>query len=247
MKNSKEYSSKLQKFYRWLKAHYPKVHNLSYDDPAEAFVHGIISEKLTEDCAKASARRFADYFVDLNDLRVSQADEIVEMLHEDTPVTRGIAAAVISALSFIFSKYNVVTLEPLKKMGKRLAREFLGSIDGSSRFAVDYCMLTSLQGHAIPLTDNMKAYLKHDNLVWAGADDNELDSFLTRQISAGNAYEFYSLLRLHSESLTAKSDKKKTKAPMKTGDAARARRKKTKEEVKRKVVKRKEVKHKRRG
>ena len=241
MKNSKEYSKKLQKFYRGLKAKHPKVHKPSYNDPADALIRGIISEKMTKDQAGISARQFADYFVDLNDLRVSRTDEVLEMLGGDTPAMMGIAASIATALSFIFNKYNEVTLESLKKMGKRPAREFLESINGTSKFSVDYCMLTSLQGHAIPLTGDMKAYLKHDHLVHPEADDDDIDSFLTRQISAENAYEFYVLLRLHSESFTAKAAKA-VKKPIKTGDAARARRKKTKKEVKRK-----EVKHKRRG
>ncbi|MFA7485283.1 MAG: hypothetical protein WCZ89_04600, partial [Phycisphaerae bacterium] len=75
----------------------------------------------------------------------------------------------------------------------------------------DYCMLTALDGHAVPLTENMTAFFKENELVDAESDAADIEGFLTRQISAKNAYEFYSLLRRQSESPKArKAARKKT-------------------------------------
>jgi hypothetical protein len=72
-------------------------------------------------------------------------------------------------------------------------------------------MLTALQGHAIPLNSAMIDYLKTNELVHTEAGYEEIEGFLTRQIPAKNAYEFYSLLRHESES--PKSQKaRKTKS-----------------------------------
>ena len=60
-------------------------------------------------------------------------------------------------------------------MSKRPARIFLEKIEGADRFVVDYSMLTSLQGHAIPLTQKMIEYLKRNELVHAEATDEEID------------------------------------------------------------------------
>ena len=94
-------------------------------------------------------------------------------------------------------------------------------MDGTSPFAVNYCMLTSLQGHAIPLTKKMIEYLRSNQLVHVDADEQQIEGFLARQISAENAYEFYALLRRHSEVRKAGRKKKtarktKTKAATKT-------------------------------
>ena len=48
MKNSKDYSKKVQKLYRSLKKKHPKRQKVAYEDPAEALVYGIVSERISE-------------------------------------------------------------------------------------------------------------------------------------------------------------------------------------------------------
>ena len=195
--------------YRSLKRKYPKPEKVVYEEPLNAIVYAIISENMSEADAQATSKKFAEYFVDLNDLRVSRAEEVVEVLGADTPVTRGIASSISKVLNTVFAKYNLVTLEPLKKMSKRPARQTLEKMDGTTPFVVDYCMLTSLHGHAIPLTKKMMEYMLSNRLVYPEANAQEIEGFLARQISAENAYEFYFLLRRQSESGNG-GEKKKT-------------------------------------
>jgi hypothetical protein len=209
MKNSKEYSKKIQRLFRSLKARYPKVQNPLYDEPLDAVVYGIISENACQKEADTAFKRISENFVDLNDLRVSLTEEIVEALGSDTPATRDTASSLVGALRLIFDKYNAVSLELLKKMGKRLARQVLEKMGFASSFVVDYCMLTSLRGHAIPLTKKMLEYLRSNGLVDPEADEREIEGFLSRQISAKNAYEFYAFLRQASESLVRRTRKKR--------------------------------------
>ena len=208
MKNSKEYSRKVQKLYRSLKRKYPKPQDVEYDEPVEALVYAVVSENITESEAQSAMKRFADYFVDLNDLRVSRAEEVVEVLRADTPVTRNIALTLTRALRAVFDKYNTVSLKAMKRIGKRPAKQSLEKMNGVSPFVVNYCMVTSLQGHAIPLTKKMIDYLRSEELVHPGADEQEIDGFLARQISAQNAYEFYALLRRASESYKRRRKKR---------------------------------------
>jgi endonuclease III len=225
MKNSKEYSKKVQKLYCLLRREYPKVKKAVYDEPADALVYAIVSENMSETAAESAIKRFTNYFVDLNDLRVSRAEEIVEMLGEDTPVTRDTASTLTRALRAAFEQYHAVSLASLKRIGKRPAKQVLEKMDAVSRFAVNYCMLTSLQGHAIPLTKKMIEYLRSNELVHAAADEQETEGFLTKQISAENAYEFYALLRRESESRKGRIKKKAKKVKSKK---ATIKRKKTK-------------------
>jgi endonuclease III len=218
MKDSKEYSKKVHKLYRSLKRKYPKVQKATYDDLVDALVYAIISAELSEAATQSAIKKFADYFVDWNDLRVSRAEEIIEVLGADTSVTRDIASSLTSALRVVFEKYNRVSLEALEKNSKRPAKQALQKIDGTTSFVVNYCMLTSLQGHAIPLTKKMIEYLRSNELVHPEADEQEIEGFLARQISAENAYEFYALLRRQSEARRARARKKsarKTKAKTK--------------------------------
>jgi endonuclease III len=208
MKNSKEYSKKIRELYRSLKAKHPKVNKVTYDEPADAVVYAIVAENMNGPATESAIKRFADYFIDLNDLRVSQVEEILEVLGEDTPATKVIASNLTKALKAVFDQYNSVSLETLKKIGKRPARQALEKMDGISRFVVNYCMLASLQSHAIPLTKRMIEYLRNNQLVEPDADEQQIEGFLAKQISAENAYEFYVLLRRQSDSRKTKKKKK---------------------------------------
>jgi endonuclease III len=200
MKDSQKYSKKVSNLYRLLKSKRARVKGMTYERVMDALVYAIVGENMSKSAADAAIKRFDDYFVDLNDLRVSRIEEIVEVLGEDTPATRDIASKLVGALRAVFNEYNRVSLETLGKLGKRPAKQALEKIDGVSRFVVNYCMLTSLQGHAIPLTRQMIEYLRSNELVHPEADEQEIEGFLTKRISAVNAYEFYVLLRRESES-----------------------------------------------
>jgi len=217
MKNSKEYSKKIQGLYRTLSHKYAKVQKASHEDVVDAIVYAIVSASLTEKQAESAMGRFAGCFVDWNDLRVSRPEEIVEALGSDTPATRAMALTIIKVLTSIFNQYHKISLEALGKTGKRPARQALEKIDGISCFVIDYCMLTSLHGHAIPLTEKMTEYLKGNELVDPEADEQEIEGFLAKQIPAKNGYEFYSLLRQESEAPDADKAKKARTASQKTG------------------------------
>jgi len=208
MKNSKDYAKKIQRLHRSLSRKYPKAQKVIHDEPADAIVYAIISAELSKKATESAIKRFADYFVDLNDLRVSQTEEIVEVLGQDTPVTRAIASTITRVLRAVFNEYHKMSLEALKKIGKRPARQILEKLDGTSRFVVDYCMLTSLQGHAIPLTKGMIEYLTSKELVYPNANEQQIGGFLAKQISAKKGYEFYALLRRESEARRGKKKKK---------------------------------------
>lgn len=215
MKNSKEYSAKIRKLYLAMKKEHPKTHKVSYDEPLDAVVYGIVSQNITEQASQAAMKRFRDYFVDLNDLRVSRVEEIAETLGVDILLGKSIAVSLLAVLRAVFEKFNMVGLEALKKMPKRPARQMLEKFVGNNRFVLDYCMLTALHGHAIPLTNQMLESLKTNQLVDSEANHEEIEGFLARQVSAENAYEFYTLLRRWCETGKIEQDKPKTKSARK--------------------------------
>ena len=210
MKNSKEYAQRLQKLYRGLKRAQSQVERTIYEDPVDAVIYGIVSEHRSEAAAQRAMRRFREAFVDWNDVRVSRIEEIAEVLRDDAGADRTTAAALIAALRTIFDEHHVLSLVVLKKQGKRPAKQILDELRGISPFVVNYCMLTALDGHAVPLTPSMTAYLKQNDIVNRNANEEEIQGFLSRHIAAKDAYEFYSLLRQESES--PKLTKKKAAA-----------------------------------
>ena len=226
MKNSKEYAEKIKKLHRELKAKGDKVRPISFDDPIESVVYGIVAEKSSINRTKSVSKHFARHFVDLNDLRVARPEEIIEVFGKDTAEVREVAHTLVRVLGAIFEKQSNLTLESLKKLGKRQAKQELEAIDGITHFVVNLCMLTALQGHTIPLTHKMITYLRANDLVCPDADDQDIEGFLTKQISAKDGYTFYALLRDESESPQIN----KHRAPKKT--SKRTTKKKTKKVAK---------------
>ena len=219
MKNSKEYAQRLHKLYRELKRVHSKVEKTIYEDPAEALICGIICERLSESATSRALREMRTAFVDWNDLRVARVQEIVEAMGANSTKCRAAASALTAALRGIFDEHHKISLAILKKLGKRPAREGLEKIDGVSRFVINYCMLTSMQAHAVPLTQEMIEYLRKHGAIAPDADEEEVEGFLTRQVAAKDAYEFYALLRRESES--PKLARKKPVSRRKNGKATR--------------------------
>ena len=199
MKNSKEYVKKIAKLYRSLKKKHAKVKKREFDDPAKAIVYAIVSENMRKSAAKSVFKKMEAHFVDSNDLRVSRVEEIYDVIDIAIGDSEKIASKLTEFLGAIFIKYDTVNLKELKEIGKRQARKNLEGLGILSRFVICYCFLTSLGGHAIPLTKEMIEYLKDGELVHPDASDDDIEGFLERQISAANAYEFYTLVREQSE------------------------------------------------
>ena len=244
MKNSKDYSRKIQKLYRTLARKHGKARKGDDQEVTDAIVYAIVSSEMNEKAADTAAKRLADHFVDWNDLRVARTEEIVEVLQKDTRATRNIASTLTEVLNSIFNQHHAVSLESLKKAGKRPARQAIEKIEGISRFAVDYCMLASLRGHAIPLTEKMIEYLRGNELVDPDADEQQIGGFLAKQIPAKNGYEFYALLRHESEVNAVKKAKKakkkvKKKVKKKTKTAPKKKKTTTRKKAKKKTVKKK--------
>jgi endonuclease III len=211
MKDSKEYSKKIQKLYRSLKKKPGKHPPADYAEPVDALVFAIVSENMSEAQAQAAIKKLRDYFVDWNDLRVATVEEIIEVLGPDFLSSRNIGATLVGVLNAVFDKHNMLSLQSLRKLGKRPAKMLIEKLVGVTPFVVDYCMLTSMQGHAIPLTPKMIEYLKASDLIDAQAPYEDIEGFLCRLISIKNAYEFYSLLRHESESPPKAKKTKKAK------------------------------------
>jgi hypothetical protein len=251
MKNSKDNSDKIKKLYKSLKKKYGRIEPVTHETITESLVYGAISEHLIEEAAKETFANMVKYFSDFNELRVSRTEEIVEAInYSDDKLAREVAQSIIRILAGIFTSYNSVDLENLKKLGKRPARQALEKLESISEFIIDYCMLTALSGHAIPLNAAMIDYLVDKELIHPSSDQKDIEGFLTRLISAKQGYEFYSMLRQESDAYKPKKKKitkaddgddateaevKQKAAPVKTT------KKKTKVKVDKKVTKKKKV------
>lgn len=218
MKDSKDYSPKIAKLLRSIKRTGQTCPMPQYSDPVEAVVYGLLCEQMSEAAAGRTYKRIKSHFLDLNDLRVSRLEEILDVFKDTSPAAEKAARAINQALNAIFEKTDRITLDILGQEGKRQAHKELAELNGITPFAVNYCFLTALGGHAIPMTAAMLAYLRDHELVHPEATEAEIAGFLERQIPGKDAYAFYALLREQLEQGDSeKSAKAKTEAAAKKG------------------------------
>ena len=221
MKETKNIVGKIQQFLRLLKRKYPKPECPVYEEPVDALLFAVISEQSTEQQANIALKRINEHFIDLNDIRVSRLEEIIEVAGPDTAVTIQAAANLTTELKAIFEKYNMVTLTDMKKLGKKPIREMVSQIPAISPFVVDYCMLTAFGAHAIPLTSKMLDYLRAEKIAEPGADPQQISQMLARHIPAKEAYAFYALLRREAEQPADKAKPKTEKTKKTKGKSAK--------------------------
>lgn len=226
MKDSKDYSPKITKLFRSLKRNGVKVEMPTYTDPVQAIIDAMVSEYTTPAAATRALKRMKSYFVDLNDLRVSRKEEILDVFRDTSEGAEKSAAAITQTLNSLFEKHNKVTLDFLCQEGKRQAKKDLEEIEGMTPFAAGYCFLTALDGHAIPLNPAMLQYLRDQKLVHPDASEQEIAGFLERQISAADAYTFYVLLREEAEQAKPVAKKPAKKATTKKTATKKATKKK---------------------
>jgi hypothetical protein len=216
MKNSKKYSPKVTKLFNSLKRKSTKQPMPQYGDPVEAVVYALVTESMPEAMGGRLYRRMMKHFVDFNDLRVSRREEILDVFADSSEEFNKSAASITRTLNAISEKKNKMSLEGVTQDGKRQAHKELSELDGITPFAVSYCFLTAMGGHAIPLNAKMLDYLRAGELVYPNATDMEIAGFLERQIAAADAYDFYLFLRNEAEENQPASKIKKTAAKKKT-------------------------------
>lgn len=211
MKNSKKYSPKVTKLFNSLKRKSTKQPIPQYGDPVEAVVYALVTESIPEAMGGRLYRRMMKHFVDFNDLRVSRREEILDVFADSSEEFEKSAASITRTLNAIFEKTNQMSLEGLTQDGKRQAHKELSELEGITPFAVSYCFLTAMGGHAIPLNAKMLDYLRAGELVHPNATDAEIAGFLERQIAAADAYDFYLFLRNEADQSHSAPKIKKTK------------------------------------
>jgi endonuclease III len=219
MKNTNQYIQKLKKIFSILKKGDEKPKKPVYHDPIEAIVFAVLCEKSTESCAKAALKKIQSHFVDFNDLRVARAEEIAEVISPDIEEPEKCAAKLTLLLNAIFQKYDCLVTEDLTSTGKRGTKEILEKFNGMTNFISSYIMLIVCNAHAVPLTEKMIQYLKAYNVIDPKLENEQIVAFVEKQISAANAYTFYTLVRHDSELVNPKAtlllSEKKPKADRK--------------------------------
>lgn len=240
MKDSKKFGGLLTKEFNRLKRAHGRQEPVHYDEPVRALVHACLAESALEEEVAKLHEEIHRHFVDLNDLRVCRREEMLDIMGSWIPEEkkRDTAGRLTTLLNSIFNRWDKMSLEELREMGKREARKEIESLEGADAYLTAYCMLTALDAHAVPLTERMIAYLREQGLVDPEASDADILAFVERHVAAKDAMLFYQLLRREAEHPSAPAEKAKP-AQAATGKSSADKKAAEKKTVKKKTVQKK--------
>src|SRR5215210_2880310 len=146
-------------------------------DPLRALVRAAMSFDMPDAKADEAMRHIEREFVDLNELRVATDLEIQELLGTRYPAIERRVAMITQSLNNIFEREHTLSLDRLKTISKRDARQFLRELPEIHPFVEAYVMLFGFDGHAFPLDDEMLAYLKEEEILEEGMTIDDAQRF----------------------------------------------------------------------
>lgn len=194
MKHGTEYAKRIKRLHHSLLKKLGKPAASEPIGPIEAMLIGILAVNTTTAKATAVYRKLVQRMVDLNELRVTPAIELAQLIGTGVPLAEDKARRIVSFLNDVRRRQDTLTLDFLKQRGRREVREYLESLEGVPKSAAAQVILFSLGGHAIPVDDLMLYVLRKEELVGPSATADEVQSFLERHINAAHAVEFVTLL-----------------------------------------------------
>src|SRR5918992_4433298 len=172
MKTAEKHADELKSLMkRLVKEHKPG--DREPQEPLKALVRGAMSFNVSDHRADEAMRALDREFVDLNELRVATDLEIQEMLGQKYPEIERRVAMITTALNNIFEREHTMSLDRLKTISKRDARQFLREVPDIHPFVEAYVMLFGFEGHAFPLDDEFLDYLRDQEIIEDGTSLDE--------------------------------------------------------------------------
>src|SRR5918992_2750176 len=198
MKTAEKHADELKSLMkRLVKEHKPG--DREPQEPLKALVRGAMSFDVSDHRADEAMRAIDREFVDLNELRVATDLEIQELLGQRYPEIERRVAMITQSLNNIFEREHTLSLDRLKTVSKRDARQFLRELPDIHPFVEAYVMLFAFDGHAVPIDDQTLAYLKAQGIVEENTSLDETQRFVEHAVKAEECHDLYGCLRRQAQ------------------------------------------------
>lgn len=189
-------------------------------EPISQLVFSFLTWNATVRQADAAMDKIMAQIVDLNELRVSLNHEIVDMIGVRYPQAEERAIRLREAMNEVFLREHDWKMHSVKTKGKREQREYLDSLPGIPSYVAAQVALLCFGAHALPVDDKLCSLLIAQGIGEPETTPAELESWLLRQIKAGDALDAHLALQHWAEN-------KKMPAPAKPAPKKKAAAKKT--------------------
>ncbi len=182
----------IKKFYKKIKKRYP-------DDPVvlsrdrkilEHLVFAIFLENASFEQAREAFAAMEDYFIDWNEIRVSKAREIADVVPGlPNPVDAG--ERLRRLLQWIFDETYKFDLEDMRNQGRETVYDFLKSVPYSTGFMNDYVALFGFGGGSFPLDEGELRVLRLLGFVEVSSVRREVVPELDEALDETERLEFF--------------------------------------------------------
>jgi endonuclease III len=200
MKTAGKYAEELRSLFRKL-VREEKPPEKTAQEPLKALVRAAMSFDMPDARAEEAMKAIDGEFVDLNELRVATELEVQELLGSKYPAIELRVTMITRCLNTIFEREHTLSLERLRTVSKRDARQFLRELPDVHPFVESYVMLMSFDGHAVPVDELMLAYLREQDVVDPQTPLAEIHRFIEHHVKAEECSDFFFAVRRASQEL----------------------------------------------
>src|SRR4051812_26349639 len=190
MKNATKHADTLKSLCKKLTREFPAADKES-GEPLRLLVRAAMSYDVADAKADDAMKAIEKEFVDLNELRVATDLEIQELLGVRYPDIERRVAMITQALNNIFEREHTLSLERLKTISRRDARQFLRELPEIHPFVEGYVMLYAFDGHSIPMDNEMLGFLTEEEVLEEGASIEDAQKFVEHNLKAEEMHDFF--------------------------------------------------------
>ena len=209
MKNATKHADTLKSLCKKLVKEHPATEKDSAD-ALRTLVRAAMSYDVADAKAEEAMKAIEKEFVDLNELRVATDLEIQELLGVRYPDIERRVAMITQALNNIFEREHTLSLERLKTVSRRDARQFLRELPDIHPFVEAYVMLYAFDGHTFPVDNEILSLLRDEEVVEEDATVEDAQKFVKHNLKAEEMHPFFRAVRAAAFQDSPK--KKKAKA-----------------------------------
>ena len=164
-------------------------------DPVTQLVIGFLQWGATREEAESAFAHAMQELVDINELRVSHDEELVELFGQNYPNVWERTARMREALNAIYVREHAVAMHSIAEKSKKEQRAYLDSLPGMTPYVAAQVTLLSFGGHALPIDQKLVDLLVQQEILQEGTTPAHAESELLRQVRAAEALHTHMLLQ----------------------------------------------------
>lgn len=169
-------------------------------EPIAELVISFLTWNATSRQADTAFGKIMAQVVDLNELRVSHVNEVIDLIGVRYPDVQHRVIRLLQSMMEVFEREHDFKMVSLGARSKREQREYLDTLPGIPPYVAARVALLSFGAHAMPVDDRLLTLLIKAGVFEAGTTPEDAEGWLTRQIKANDSLESFLALQEWADS-----------------------------------------------